>query len=113
MFMRDQEMLHRLRYKELQIHAPAMAQHHDEEAQLPTCLTHANRAPTAPVNLSRFARCEHQREERRSMFGPYETDIFFNRAVATGVVFFTQPLEYLLGTERVCIEQPSDFSLEG
>ena len=73
MLVRRQEVLHRLRHEEFQIHAPAIAQHHDEEAQLPACFANPDRAPATPVDLRGLARREHQLQESRPVFRPYQS----------------------------------------
>src|ERR1019366_4579088 len=112
MLVRRQEVLHRLRDGEFQIHAAAIAQHHDEEAQLPARFTDADRAPAAPVDLRGFAGREHQFEESRPVFRPYQAHIVLDGRATACITGFTQSLEDLLRAERMGVEQTGHLSLE-
>ncbi|OIQ78154.1 hypothetical protein GALL_401400 [mine drainage metagenome] len=62
--MAGQEELGGLRNRELQVHAPAVAQHHQKEAQAPPGGAHPDAAEFTPVNLGGFTWSEVQLEKR-------------------------------------------------
>src|SRR3982751_3404572 len=56
MLMTAEEMLHGLRDGEFQIHQTAVAEHHDEEAELAPRRTDLDRAIFAPIDLGSLPR---------------------------------------------------------
>jgi len=84
MLVRRQEMLHRQRHGEFQIHAAAIAKHHDEEIQLSARIADPDRAVLAPVNLCGFAGFERQLQEGGAMFGAYQAVSGGNKAQLNG-----------------------------
>jgi hypothetical protein len=55
MSMRGEEMFHRLRQREFQIHHAAVAQHHDEEAQASPGRSNSDRSVFTPIDLGAFS----------------------------------------------------------
>ena len=61
--MSGKEVFHGLRDGEFDIQQPAIAEHHDEEAQFPACATDRNCAKLTPVDLCGFSGGERKRNE--------------------------------------------------
>ena len=61
--MAAEEVLHGLRYGELDVQQTAVAQYHDEEAQTPPGVTDVNRTKLTPVHLGAIPRRKSQGEE--------------------------------------------------
>ncbi len=112
MLVSREEMLHRLRHEEFQVHAAAVAQHHDEEAQLPAGGADADRAPYAPVDLRGLAGRKRQFEEGLAALGPDHAHVVFDRRVTARVAGLAKPLIHLTGAERMGVEQPRHRALE-
>jgi hypothetical protein len=108
-----QEELHLLRHGELQVHAPAVAQHHHEEAQAPARVADSDGAELTPVDLRALAGLEVQLEEGRLPARPDAVHVVLDDGDAAGVAGFGQPLVDLLGAVRVGIEPAHDLALEG
>lgn len=110
--MRRQKVFHRLRYGEFQIHAPTVAKYHDEETQFPARAADPYRAVFTPVHLCGFARRERQFQKGRMFLWPDQANIVLDRRVVAYVAGFTQPLEYLLRSERMGVWQPGHLPFE-
>ena len=108
-----QEELHLLRDGELQVHAPAVAQHHHEEAQAPARGAHGDGAPFAPVDLGTLARGEVELEEGLLVARADAVHVVLDDADAAVVARLAQALEDLLRAVRMGIEPAHDLALEG
>ena len=113
MLVAAQEELHRLRDGELQIQAPAVAQHHHEQAQPASRGAHADGAPFTPVHLRALARREVELEEGRMRTGADARQVVLNDAASALEAEFAQALQDLLGAVGVGIEPAHDLALEG
>ena len=108
-----QEELHLLRDGELEIHAPAVAQHHQEEAQAPAGVAHVDGAVRSPVNLRALTGLEVQLEEGRLAARADTVDVVLDEGDAATVAGLGQPLVDLLGAVGVSVEPAHDLALEG
>src|SRR5690606_2011953 len=105
--MAPQEVLHRLRDGELDVHQPAVAQHHHEEAQPPAGVADVDDAVLAPINLSALAGRKREREERGLAWRSNSAQVVFDDREAARVTGFLQPLEDLHAAIRVALDEPS------
>jgi hypothetical protein len=101
------------RDRELHVHHPAVAEHHDKEAQPAGGVAHGNRAELAPVDLGAFAGSEGQRQEGRRLRRADLVDKVLDDADAAAVAAFAQTLEDLRGGVRMGFEPADDLLLEG
>ena len=62
MLVAAEEMLHRLRDGELDVHLPAVGEHDDEEGEPAAGVAHCDRAESSPVDLRTLAGSEVQLE---------------------------------------------------
>ena len=108
-----EEVLHRLRDGELHIHQAAVAEHHDEEAQLPAGVADIDRPVVAPVHLRALAGLEVQRQERRRLLRPHLVNVLAHDADAAGEPGFAQALEYLRAAVGVVFQPLPDERLVG
>ena len=107
-----QKELHLLRDREFQVHAPAVAQHHQEEAQAPARGAHSDGAVLAPVDLSAIAGGEVELEEGLLLARSDATHVHVDEGEAALVARLAQALEDLLGAIRMGIEPAHDLTLE-
>src|SRR5450631_1764037 len=107
-----QEELHLLRDSELQVHAPAVAQHHHEEAQAPPGGAHGDGSPLAPVHLGTFTGGEVQPQECFLTARPYEVDVLLDDREAAVEAGLAQALEDLLRAVGMSVEPANDLALE-
>ena len=107
----SQEVLHGFGDGELDVEHPAVAEHHDEEAQAPLAVAHGDRAELAPVHLRTFARREGEREEGLSAWRPYLVNVIPDDGDAPAVAHLTQTQEDLSGGVRMCLKPADDVRL--
>ena len=112
MLMSRQEVLHRFSQSELDIEHPAVAEHHDKEAQPATGGTHTHRPSLSPVHLGALARSELEREESRCGCRAHVMHKGFQNAVATGVTLLFEPRQQLGAGVRMPFQHPEDRAFE-
>ena len=103
----------RLRDGELDVHHAAVAQHQDEEAQLPAGIADIDRAVLAPVHLGGLSGLEVQRQERRRLVRAHLVHVLAHDADTAGEAVLAQALEDLRGAVGVVLEPLPDERLEG
>ena len=95
--MAAEEVFEGLRDGELDVHHAAVAQHQDEQAQLPAGVADTDRAVVAPVHLGALAGLEVQGQERRRFVRAHFAD-------AAGESVLARALEDLRGAVGVVLQ---------
>ena len=107
-----EEVLHGLRNSELDIHEPAVAQHHDEEGEPPARRSDANRAVFPPVELGALPGGKGELEECFPAHWAYLAHIVLEDRETTLKAFLAQALVDLLCAVRMGLQQAHDLCLE-
>lgn len=108
--MAGKELLHTLGDGELDVHQPAVSEHHDEEAEPATGRADRDRTEGAPVDLGAFARSVLEHEE--GGFAPHLANELLEDGVPTGIALGPELLEELLGGVAMTFEEGRDLSLK-
>ena len=108
-----QKERHLLRDGEFQVHAPAVAQHHQKKAQAPPCRAHADGAVLTPVELGGFAWGEVQLEKRLLVAWPDAVHVVLDDGDAAVKAGLAQALKDLLRAVGMGIEPAHDLPLVG
>ena len=111
--MAAEEMLHRLRDGELDVHQSAVGEHDDEEGEPAAGVAHCDRAESSPVDLRTLAGSKVQLEIDGQLGWTNATDVVAQDRDTAAVSFFTQALEDLLRAIGVRVQQSRDAPLEG
>ena len=111
--MAAEEVFERLRDGELHIHHAAVAQHQDEEAQLPAGVADVDRAVMAPVHLGALSGLEVQRQERWRLVRSHLVHVLAHDADGAGEAVLAQALEDLRGAVGVVLQPLPDERLVG
>ena len=111
--VRGQEVLHRLRQGEFNVHLATVGQHHDEKGQPPPAVADRDGARVAPVHLGQFPRGEGQGEEGFPRPGADAADVVLDDAHVSRIPRRAQALVDLLGAQRLGIQPADDAALEG
>src|SRR5437899_5891015 len=112
MLVAGKEVLHGLRDGELQIHQPAVTQHHHEEGQPPARRAHRNRTVFAPVDLGGFAKSKVKFQIRLTLTWADFAHVIANRGRPAAVARLAYTLEDLLRAVGMAIEPTHNQSLE-
>ena len=110
--MAREEEFHRLGNREFQVHAPAVAQHHQEEAQASASGPHTYGSIFTPVALGSFTWGKVQGEKRLLVARANAVDIVLDDGATARVAGLAQTLVYLLGAIGVGIEPANNLALE-
>src|SRR5215475_8812463 len=110
--MAGEEMLHRLRDGELDVHHPAVGEHDDEEGEATGRVADPDRAEDSPVDLRALAGGEVQLEVDGQLGWPNAAHVVAQDRDAAAVSLLAQALKDLLRAIGVRIQQPRDAPLE-
>src|SRR5262249_22546603 len=113
MLVAAEEMLHRLRDGELDIHQSAVGEHDDEEGEPAARVAHCDRAENSPVDLRTFAGTEVQLEIDGQLWWANAAHVVAQDCDAAAVSLLAQALEDLLRAIGVRVQQSRDAPLEG
>ena len=108
-----QKEFHRLRDGELQVQAPAMAQHHQKEAQASARRAHGDGAKFTPIDLGAFAGGEFKLEERFLAARSYAMHVVVDDRDPALIARLANSLEDLLPAVGMGIQPANDLPLIG